>query len=238
MCGFAGFLSPPVSAGEGKAILDRMADSSKPRHIGENLHKLASALPAANSREFYQRLASFWHEDFPLLAHTASSSSFGMDDGVWRQDWPLPDQMMLAGALSYLPDDILLKVDRAAMEVSLETRAPFLDHRLFEFAWSLPREYRIRGKESKSLLRQLLYRHVPRQLIERPKSGFELPIWQYIRGPLRDWAESMFDPVRLRGEGYFDASKVRSAWDQHCSGRFNRQYELWSVLMFQAWLAS
>jgi asparagine synthase (glutamine-hydrolysing) len=213
-----------------------MADSSRPRHLGEKLHKLASVLPAVNSRELYQRLATFWHGDFPLVGCGENSAGSGLDDGVWQLDWPFAEQMMLADTLTYLPDDILVKVDRAAMGVSLETRAPFLDHRLFEFVWSLPLEYRIRDKQSKALLRELLYRHVPRSLIERPKSGFALPIGQYLRGPLRDWAESMLDPARLRQEGYFDVSRVRTAWDQHCSGRFNRQYELWSILMFQAWL--
>jgi len=213
-----------------------MADSSRPRHLGEKLHKLASVLPAANARELYQRLATFWHGDFPLVGYGENSAGSVLDDGVWQLDWPFAEQMMLADTLTYLPDDILVKVDRAAMAVSLETRAPFLDHRLFEFVWSLPLEYRIRDKQSKALLRELLYRHVPRSLIERPKSGFALPIGQYLRGPLRHWAESMLDPARLRQEGYFDVGRVRTAWDQHCSGRFNRQYELWSILMFQAWL--
>jgi asparagine synthase (glutamine-hydrolysing) len=213
-----------------------MADSSRPRYLGEKLHKLASVLPAANARELYQRLATFWHGDFPLVGYGENSADSVLDDGVWQLDWPFAEQMMLADTLTYLPDDILVKVDRAAMAVSLETRAPFLDHRLFEFVWSLPLEYRIRDKQSKALLRELLYRHVPRSLIERPKSGFALPIGQYLRGPLRDWAESMLDPARLRQEGYFDVGRVRTAWDQHCSGRFNRQYELWSILMFQAWL--
>jgi asparagine synthase (glutamine-hydrolysing) len=146
--------------------------------------------------------------------------------------------MMLADTLTYLPDDILVKVDRAGMGVGLETRAPFLDHRLFEFLWSLPLEYRIGNGQSKKLLRHLLYRYIPKHLVERPKSGFALPISQYLRGPLRDWAESQLDPVKLSQEGYFDVDKVRAAWDQHCSGRVNRQYDLWSILMFQAWLNS
>ena len=142
---------------------------------------------------------------------------------------------MLADTLSYLPDDILVKVDRAAMGFSLETRAPFLDHRLFEFVWSLPLSYRIRGKQGKSLLREVLYRHVPRALIERPKTGFSLPIGDYLRGPLREWAESLLSVERLSQEDYFDAVRVRAVWEQHLSGKFNRQYDLWSVLMFQAW---
>jgi len=217
-------------------LLGFIAHASRTSGVGEKLHKLASALPSANSHELYHRLTTFWHEDFPLLGSARSSVSSGQDYAVWQQDWPFSEQMMLADTLTYLPDDILVKVDRAAMGVSLETRAPFLDHRLFEFVWSLPLEYRIRDKQSKALLRELLYRHVPRSLIERPKSGFAIPIGQYLRGPLRDWAESMLDPTRLRREGYFDVGKVRSVWDKHCAGQINRHYDLWSILIFQAWL--
>lgn len=211
--------------------------SSKSRHLGEKLHKLSYVLPADDSREIYRRLCSFWHADFPLFGFFESSDPDRLDDAVWQQDWPLAERMMLADTMTYLPDDILVKVDRAAMGVGLESRAPFLDYRLFEFMWSLPLEYRIRRRESKALLRHLLYRHVPKQLIERPKSGFAIPIGKYLRGPLRDWAESLLDPIRLRREGFFDVGKVRNAWDQHRTGRFNRQYDLWSILMFQAWLA-
>lgn len=222
--------------------LDKMfgfgLSAAKPRHLGEKLHKLSYVLAAADSMGIYRRLCSFWHEDFPVSGFPENSDSDEPYDAVWEQDWPFAEHMMLADTMTYLPDDILVKVDRAAMGASLETRAPFLDHRLFEFAWSLPLEYRVRGNQSKAILRQLLYRHLPRHLIDRPKSGFALPVGQYLRGPLRDWAESLLDPARLRREGYFDAGKVRNAWDQHCSGRLNRQYDLWSILMFQAWHAA
>lgn len=204
------------------------------RHGGEKMHKLAAVISAGDNREMYQRMTTFWLDGLPVPEPNAHG--FGLEEEVWRSAYPFQEQMMLADTLSYLPDDILVKVDRAAMGFSLEARAPFLDHRLFEFVWSLPMSYRIRGKEGKSLLREVLYRHVPRTLVERPKTGFSLPIGDYLRGPLREWAESLLSEERLSKEGYFDPNIVRSVWAQHLSGKVNRQYDLWSVLMFQAWM--
>ena len=157
------------------------------------------------------------------------------------REWArLPDferRMMYLDLVTYLPDDIMVKVDRAAMSVSLETRAPFLDPRVVEFAWRLPLAQKIRGGQGKWLLRQLLYRHVPRHLVERPKMGFAVPVGAWLRGPLRDWAEALLDERRLRADGYFNPGPIRQRWHEHLGGRRNRADELWSVLMFQAWLA-
>jgi asparagine synthase (glutamine-hydrolysing) len=137
-----------------------------------------------------------------------------------------------------LPDDILCKVDRAAMATSLETRVPFLDHRVAELAWQLPLHMKIRGNESKWALRQVLYRHVPRELIERPKAGFAIPIGQWLRGPLRDWAESLLDSNRMAQQGYLRPALVQTTWQEHLSGRHDHTPKLWAVLMFQSWLES
>jgi len=144
---------------------------------------------------------------------------------------------MAVDALSYLPGDILTKVDRAAMAVSLETRAPFLDHRVVEFAWRLPMRFKLRRGVGKWVLRRVLERYVPSQLFERPKMGFGVPLDDWLRGPLRPWAEDLLNLTTLRAQGYFDAGIIGQTWDAHLNGASNGT-RLWSVLMFQAWLAT
>ena len=142
---------------------------------------------------------------------------------------------MLLDGLSYLPDDILVKLDRAAMAVSLETRTPMLDYRVIEFAWKLPLSMKIRNGNGKFILRNLLYNYVPKNLIDRPKMGFGVPIDLWLRESLRDWAENLLDENRLKQEGYFDPKPILKKWDEHLSGKRNWQYSIWNILILQSW---
>lgn len=216
--------------------------NARQRLPGEKLHKLAQALPVRVAPAFYSALVSAW-PDPGLLVPGASEPTW-----VLRQPgaWPAPALcaegstawMQFLDMAWYLPEDILTKVDRASMSVGLEARAPYLDHRVAEFAWSLPAEMRVRAGQGKWALRELLARYVPRPLWERPKMGFGVPLDAWLRGPLKSWAETLLDPERLACEGYFEPAPVAQAWAEHQSGRFNRQYRLWPVLMFQSWLES
>lgn len=204
--------------------------SLRVRLPGEKLHKLAGVMRHDSASQMYDHVVSQWQnaEDVVIGARLPGLASLGDSDfAAW---------MMRQDTLTYLPDDILAKVDRAAMAVSLETRVPFLDHRIVEFASTLPMSLKIRNGNTKWILRELLYRYVPRELIERPKMGFGIPLHDWLRGPLRDWAESLLDPQRLAKEGYFVPGPIRSVWEKHLRGQGNYQQQLWPVLMFQAWL--
>jgi asparagine synthase (glutamine-hydrolysing) len=205
---------------------------------GDRLHKFAALLDAASSDALYRRLLS--QQQNPAAVVIGGSEPITWADGQLheanRSDFT--ERMMFHDFVGYLAGDILTKVDRAAMGVSLETRIPFLDHEVVEFAWRVPPSMKIRDGQGKWLLRQLLYKYVPKELIERPKQGFGIPLDRWLRGPLRQWAEFLLDADRLRREAYLDPAPIRKKWEEHLSGRRNWQYLLWNVLMFQAWLES
>jgi asparagine synthase (glutamine-hydrolysing) len=208
----------------------------KQRVPGDKLHKLAEVLAVEHPEAMYRNLVSSWKAPTDVVLQAQEPETILTDKQQWAD---LPDfvlRMMYLDLVTYLPDDILVKVDRAAMGVSLETRVPYLDHRVVEFAWRLPLAMKIRQGKGKWLLRQLLYKFVPPELIERPKTGFGIPIGDWLRGPLREWAEALLAEKRLQQEGFFDALSIRTKWDEHQSGHRNWQYYLWPVLMFQAWL--
>jgi len=213
-----------------------MPGAKRFNNIGDKLHKGAGVLASRSVDELYLGLVSA-HRDPAVLVVGAKEPSTLLSgnapDLIGLSDI---QRMMALDLMTYLPDDILVKVDRAAMGVSLETRVPFLDHHIVEFAWSLPQSIKLKEGQTKWPLRQVLYRHVPRKLIERPKMGFGIPIDKWLRGPLRGWAESLLDEGRLRREGFFHPGPIRSLWSEHLSGKRNFAGLLWSILMFQAWL--
>lgn len=214
---------------------------------GDKAHKLAARLRGVRGLDdLYLSLVSQWQDPAGVvrggqgsaLVEPPSLLDDPLPEGAWAGAANSPLRMMYRDSLTYLPDDILCKVDRAAMAVSLETRVPFLDHRVAELAWQLPLDMKLRGGQGKWALRQVLDRHVPRALIDRPKAGFGIPVGQWLRGPLRPWADSLLDERRLQDEGYFHAAPIRQKWAEHLAGRRDHTDSLWAVLMFQAWLAA
>ena len=188
------------------------------------------------SEEFYLRNISHWRSPSDVVIDGFEPPTVFTDSSRLPAGTGFTERMQFIDSMSYLPDDIFTKVDRASMAVSLEARVPLIDHRVVEFGWTLPRRFKVRGSQTKWLLREVLHRYVPRAMVERPKMGFSVPIGEWIRGPLRDWAEALLDERRLRDEGYFRPGPIREKWSEHLAGTGNWEYYLWNVLMFQAWL--
>ena len=201
---------------------------------GDKIHKIASILICSNMSQLYHRLTRLWDPSNLVIGATKINS---IDMGRYV---PIDSvsEMMVADAMNYLVDDILVKVDRAAMAVSLETRVPLLDHRIYEFASRLPFNYKMRDNVGKWILKEVLYKHVPKEMLERPKMGFSIPLHNWLRGPLRDWSEDLLDEARLNREGYFNSTEIRQKWNEHLSGKKDWGIHLWGVLMFEAWLES
>jgi asparagine synthase (glutamine-hydrolysing) len=206
----------------------------RPRQVGDRAHKLASLLGLGDEAVLYRRMVTHW-EPSEIMPGNAEAQGILWDPSV-KSDFPdFLDRMQFLDLVTYLPDDILTKVDRASMAVALEARVPLIDHRVVEFAWRLPQRAKVRNGVTKWLLRQVLYRHVPARLIDRPKMGFGIPLGEWLRGPLREWAEELLSEKRLSDGGLVDVKTVRRYWQEHQSGRRNWQYLLWDVLMLEAW---
>jgi asparagine synthase (glutamine-hydrolysing) len=228
----------------------------RPGSVGEKMHKIATLLPSSTPEEIYRYLITHWKQPGSAVVGAREVATLLTDRAQWARLPGFVQRMMFLDLVTYLPDDILTKVDRASMGVSLEARVPLLDHRVVEFAARLPLAWKIRpsarpngfsnaprqgmtGNEGqgKWLLRRVLYRYVPRELVERPKMGFAVPVAEWLRGPLRDWAEDLLSTERLQREGFLDPAPVRGLWAQHLAGREGGDESLWALLMFEAWLA-
>ena len=207
-----------------------------PRTVGHRLHGLSEILAADRPEELYFRLVSHWKDPASLVLNSCEPRTSFTDGGELTDLPSFTEKMMYLDTVTYLPDDILTKIDRASMSVGLEVRVPLLDHQVFEFVWRLPFSMKVRNGQTKWALRQILDRYVPSELVSRDKMGFGVPIATWLRGPLRDWAESLLDEKRLRQEGFFSPQPIREKWSEHLSGTCNWQYYLWDILMFQAWL--
>lgn len=208
------------------------------RSPGDKLHKISRILGASRPEDIYLDLIAQTKDQNRLVIGSFFARNALTDSSHWPALREIEHRIMYLDSTTYLPDDILTKLDRAAMGVSLEGRVPFLDHRVVEFAWKLPLNMKIRDGQGKYVLRQLLSRYVPESLTERPKMGFGVPIDCWLRGPLREWTESLIQEDRLKFEGFLHPKRVQHLWKQHLSGRRNHAAVLWSILMFQSWLES
>jgi asparagine synthase (glutamine-hydrolysing) len=227
---------PPTAVETAARATGALPTRFRIRNPASKVAKVGKVLAASGPEDAYLSLVSYWDDAESMVVGAGPSVSMAGRPSTWPALSGITEQMLWLDLVGYLPDDILTKVDRAAMAVSLETRVPFLDRQVFDLAWRLPLSVKLRQGSTKWLLRQVLYRHVPAELVERPKMGFGFPIGAMLRGPLRPWAEELLDEGRLVRQGLLDPEPVRKAWRQHLSGRRDLAHELWAVLALQAWL--
>lgn len=217
-------------------IAHLLSDSTWQRNPGEKLHRVAQVLTAGTPESLYLEMVSHWKQPTAVALDAHEPLTIVTDSHRHLSVPEFERRMMYIDSLSYLPDDILVKVDRASMAVSLEARVPFLDHRLVEFSWRVPVTWNIRRGKGKWLLRKLLHQYIPPAFIERPKMGFGVPIDVWLRGPLREWAEDLVGEKRLKDDGFLDPYQVQTKWEEHQRGTGRWEFLLWDVLMFQTWL--
>lgn len=224
-----------VPPGLWDALLAPLPRNLMSGRAGDRMHKLAGVMGESSGDSYYRALISQWKDPDVMVRGGRERRGILWDEGVAADVPNFVERMQFRDLVTYLPDDILAKVDRASMAVALEARVPLLDHRVVDFAFRLPLRQKLRNGRGKWLLRQVLYRHVPADLVERPKMGFGVPIDSWLRGPLRDWAESLLAERRLADGGIVDPAPVRALWADHLAGRRNAQYPIWVVLMLEAW---
>ena len=231
----AGFLSPAMIDSGARAIRPLLPPQLRYKQFGNRINKLATVVGVDDPIALYRLLISMWQRPSQVVLKATDVMMLQRYSDVLSKMPEFAEQMMLADFLTYLPDDILTKVDRASMGVSLEVRVPFLDHRVIDFAWRTPLSLKVTGGETKWLLKQVLYRYVPAAMVDRPKMGFGVPIDEWLRGPLRTWGNDLLDEQRLQSDGYLDHTEVRRVWGEHVDGKADWGSLLWPVLMFQSW---
>lgn len=209
-------------------LLNKMGLALNFKRLGDKLHKASEIIPLEDFQQFYETLTTYWPDN--TIIKNSKSEIYNFNSELENIE-----NMMLADQLNYLPNDILVKGDRASMSVGLETRSPLLDHKVTEFAWSLPRKFRIEKNNGKRILREILYKYVPQNLVDRPKQGFGMPVNDWLRGPLRDWAEDLISTKNLPKDGMLNSELIHKIWSEHQSGSRNWEYKLWPVLMWQQW---
>ena len=227
---------PSLARQVGSRAIDALIPDRALGLFGRKARTLARLLAPRSGGEMYANMHTHWKQPEAVVIGGRLPQTVFYEPHTWPNRKNLLESLMYVDSVTYLPDDILVKVDRASMAVGLEARVPLLDHRFVELAWRLPAALKVRDRQTKWPLRRILDRHVPRQLIDRPKVGFGVPIDQWLRGPLRDWAEDLLSEERLRKDGFFEPTPIREKWSEHLSAAHDWHYYLWDILMFQAWL--